>query len=77
MEGTLEIKTQVTKKIKPSNGGITRKNSVLLCKITRWEEINPKHKGFLVLSQATRTQKEFRKKRHKELDISLVTEQEV
>lgn len=77
MEGTLEIKTQVTKKIKPSNGGKTRKNSVLLCKITRREEINPKHKGFLVLSQATRTQKEFRKKRQKELDISLVTEQEV
>lgn len=71
MEGTLEIKTQVTKKIKPSNGGKTRKNSVLLCKITRREEINPKHKGFLVLSQ------EFRKKRQKELDISLVTEQEV
>lgn len=78
MEGTLEIKTQVTKKIKPSNGGKTRKNSVLLCKITRREEMNPKHKGFLVLSQATRTQKEFRKKkRQKELDISLVTEQEV
>lgn len=57
MEGTLEIKTQVTKKIKPSNGGKTRKNSVLLCKITRREEINSKHKGFLVLSQ------EFRKKK--------------
>ena len=66
MEGTLEIKTQVTKKIKPSNGGKTRKNSVLLCKITRREEINPKQKGFLVLSQATRTQKEFRKKKKAE-----------
>lgn len=72
MEGTLEIKTQVTKKIKPSNGGKTRKNSVLLCKITRREEINPKHKRF-----PRAPKKSSEKKRQKELDISLVTEQEV
>ena len=72
MEGTPEIKTQVTKKIKPSNGGITRKNSVLLCKITRREEINPKHKRF-----PRAPKKNLEKKRQKELDISLVTEQEV
>ena len=46
--------------------GKLEKNSVLLCKITRREEINPKHKGFLVLSQATRTQKEFREKKKAE-----------
>lgn len=55
MEGTLEIKTQVTKKIKPSNGRKTRKNSVQNHKTGRNK---PKTQEI-----STRTQKEFRKKK--------------
>ena len=43
-----------------------------VCKITKREEINPKHKRF-----PRAPKKSSEKKRQKELDISLVTEQEV